>query len=118
MGFLKGLGVVVGCLVVVFGFVWLAQGNDFFMYKVFAPAKANVEREVFENTNTHVRGLNITVQQAQMDYAQADPAHKAAISAVLLQQMADVPMEKLTPQNAAFVQQLRGNLTAPMSTVP
>jgi hypothetical protein len=107
MGFLKGLGVVVGCLVVVFGFVWLAQGNDFFMYKVFAPAKANVEREVFENSDSFVRGTNADIQAYYLEYVKADPEHKAAIKAVVLEKTAKFPEEQMSETVRRFVHQLR-----------
>ena len=39
------------------GITWLAQGNDFFMYKVFAPRYATVQRQVFEQTPSYVKGM-------------------------------------------------------------
>lgn len=43
-------GLVVVGFVGLFGLTWLVQGNDFFLYKTFAPKYADVQREVFEQT--------------------------------------------------------------------
>lgn len=56
--------VIVVFLIMVFVVSWLIQGNGFFLYKVFAPKQAAVQREVFENTPSYVRGKIIFVGES------------------------------------------------------
>lgn len=41
---MKTVAVILGVLLVILGLTWLFQGNDFFMYKVFAPRQEAVRR--------------------------------------------------------------------------
>ena len=49
----KVVGSVLGIVVVCLGFGWIATGNDFFLYKVFAPKYEQVRRETFEQTKSY-----------------------------------------------------------------
>lgn len=44
--------------IVVFGLAigWFAAGNDFFMYKYFAPKQEEVRRDVYEHTKSYHQG--------------------------------------------------------------
>lgn len=64
---------------------WFAQGNDFFLYKVFAPKREAVRREVFEQSRAFNQGMVQELQNMQFDYVKTtDPAAKAALAGVIL----------------------------------
>ncbi|MGD0328152.1 MAG: hypothetical protein ABSB00_00340 [Minisyncoccia bacterium] len=79
------VGVVVLFLAVVLGLGWLFQGNDFFMYKVFAPKYEQVRRQTFEQTRSFNQGMVQELQNMQFDYAKTkDPEARAALASVIL----------------------------------
>ena len=43
---MKYVGWIVLALVVLFGVEWLATGNEFFLYKFFAPKTESVRRQI------------------------------------------------------------------------
>ena len=98
---------VLAVLVLGLGLTWIAQGNDFFLFKVFAPKYANVQREVFENTHSYNAGMRQELQNMQFEYEQADAAHKDALGSIILHRVADYDETKLPPDLRAFVDKLR-----------
>ena len=64
---------------------WFFQGNDFFMYKFFAPRQAAVERKVFENTPSFNKGQIQELENMQFKYIEEkDPNAKAALASIIL----------------------------------
>ncbi len=47
---------------------WLVQGNDFFMYKFFAPRQEAVRRQVFETSRAFNQGMVQELQNMQFEY--------------------------------------------------
>ena len=81
----KIIGYVVLCLVAVLALTWIFQGNDFFMYKYFAPRQVQVQREVFENSRAFNQGMVQELQNMQFEYVkEKDPQAKAALASVIL----------------------------------
>ena len=112
MGKVIGLSLLV--LALLFALGWAVEGNNFFMFKVFAPARANVEREVFENTKSYRQGKVQELVSYQHEYIKADDAHKAALRSVIRQSFADFPKDQLSPAQQSFLEQLdRDDLTTP-----
>ncbi|MEI6480296.1 MAG: hypothetical protein WCO12_02125 [bacterium] len=94
------------------GGTWLAQGNDFFLYKVFAPKYEAVRRQTFEQTKSYNQGVVQELQKQYVDYAAAPNADvKDAIASVVLHQVADYPEDKLPDHLRNFVQKLRNERT-------
>lgn len=104
-----GIGCFIGFFAVVFVIGFIAQGTDFVLYKTFAPARANVERQVFENTNSYVRGMNAEIQDFAMEYARSttDQEHKDAIAIMVLEKVANFPEDQMVPTVRKFVRQLK-----------
>lgn len=75
-------------LVVLLGASWLVQGNEFFLYKYFAPKRAAVERQVFENTRSFEQGMIQELENMQMEYMKADSIGKATIKPIILHRVA------------------------------
>ena len=92
---------------------WLVQGNDFFLYKVFAPKQEQVRRETFEQSKAFNQGMIQELQNMQFQYVQADAGHKAALADIILHRAADFDLNQ--PQVPAdlrsFIEQLRRERT-------
>lgn len=101
------MGVLVLFVIVGGGLAWMVQGNEFFLYKVFAPARENVRREVFENTKSFNQGMIQELQNLQLEYVQAEEEHKKALASVILHRSADFPEDKLPEDLRAFIQDLK-----------
>lgn len=108
---LKVFGCVLAMFVVLMGVGWLVQGNDFFLYKVFAPKYEAVRRETFEQSKAYNEGMVQELQNMQFEYVKASPEHKQALASVILHRVAQYDVNKLPPDLRAFVEQLRQEKT-------
>lgn len=93
--------------VLVFGLSWIVQGNDFFLYKVFAPQQEGVRRQVFENTKSYNQGMVQELENMQFEYVKADDEHKKALASVILHRAADFPEDKMPADLRAFIKNLK-----------
>jgi len=96
----------VAALVGIFGMTWLVEGNDFFLYKVFAPKREAVRREVYENTKSYTQGMRQELMNMQMSYIQADAEHKVALAYIIKRRAAEINPEDLTPELRSFIHSL------------
>ncbi|MBX4204562.1 MAG: hypothetical protein KW788_00030 [Candidatus Doudnabacteria bacterium] len=81
----KIIGYTVLFLVVVMALGWLIQGNDFFMYKFWAPKQEAVRRQVFEQTRSFNQGMVQELENMEADYMKTkDPEAKAALASIIL----------------------------------
>lgn len=104
---LKVIGVVILALVVLLGITWLAQGNDWFLYKVFAPKYEQTRRDVFETSRAFNQGLNQEIANMRFQYEQAEPEHKDALRSIILHRVAG-DEDHLSPDLQAWVTNLKG----------
>jgi hypothetical protein len=105
----KVILVVVLLVVLGLGLDWLSAGENFFLYKYWAPKNAAVQRQVFEQTPSYVKGMVQELSNMQFQYEQADDSHKAALADLILHRAAgfnlndpDVPADL-----RSFIQQLK-----------
>lgn len=105
--FFGAVGVVLCGIVVLAGIGWAVQGNDFFMYRAFAPRYEQVRRETFEQSKAYNQGMIQELQNMQFQYEQADDAHKAALASIILHRAADYDDGRLPPDLYQFVQRLK-----------
>jgi hypothetical protein len=91
----------------VLALIWLAQGNDFFMLKVFAPKYEQVRRETFEQTKSYRQGMIQELQNMQFQYEEADKSHKDALASIILHRAADFPAEDMPTDLRRFIQSLK-----------
>jgi len=96
---------------VLLGLGWLIQGNDFFMYKYFAPKYEDARRQVFENTKSYNQGMIQELQNMQIEYGKSEPSQQKMIASVILQRTADFPDDRLPEGLREFVQQFRRERT-------
>ena len=82
---LKGIAAGVGVLVAILALSWVLMGNEFFLYKYFAPKQEAVRRQVFEQSRAFNQGMVQELQNMQFEYVkQVDPAAKVALASVIL----------------------------------
>ena len=110
--FWSGVGIFLLVLIGIMGLTWILQGNNFFMYKVFAPKQEQVRREVFEQTKSYRQGMVQELQNMQFEYVKADKEHQAALATIILHRSADFPEEDLPPDLRSFIQKLRSDRTS------
>ena len=99
--------VVFGIIILSMGLGWLVQGNDFFMFKFWAPKYENVNRQIFENTMSYTQGMAQDLSNAKMQYVQATPDQKAGLASIIVHRFADYDVSKLPPDLQDFLQSLR-----------
>jgi uncharacterized phage-associated protein len=100
-----GLGFL--ALFLLFGVTWIAQGNDFFLTKVFAPKYEQVRRETFEQSKAYNQGMIQELQSMQFQYLQAKPEQQDALASIILHRAADYDMDRLPPDLRSFIQGLK-----------
>lgn len=105
---MKTILATIGFLIAIFALGWIIQGQDFFMFKVFAPKYEQVRRETFEQSKAYNQGMVQELQNMQFEYEKASPEHKAALRSIILHRAADYPPDKMPPDTAAFIQSLKG----------
>lgn len=91
----------------ILGLTWVIQGNDFFLYKTFAPKYEDVRRETFEHSKAYNQGMIQELQAMQLQYVEAEQAHKDALASVILRRVADYDESKLPADLREFVQTLK-----------
>ncbi len=112
--FFQILGGILGVLAVITLLGWFIAGNDFFMYKYFAPKQEQVRRETLEQSKAYNQGMIQELQNMQFEYVQADSTHRAMLSSTILHRAADYDMEKLkqaSPDLYDFIQKLKNEKT-------
>jgi hypothetical protein len=104
---LKYIGAGILGLVVILGLSWVVTGNDFFLYKYFAPKQAAVQRQVFENTPSYNQGMVQELENFHFQYVKADSAQKPALAAIILSRAAAYGVDKLPSDLRVFVSGLK-----------
>ena len=72
---------------------WIAQGNDFLLFKFFAPRQEAVRREVFEQSKAYNQGMIQEILAYQAKYVTAAPEQKEALATIILHMTADYNMD-------------------------
>jgi hypothetical protein len=112
-----GAGSVMGWgfvgVVVLLALTWAFQGNDFFLYKTFAPKYEQVRRDTFEQSKAYNQGMIQELQNMQFEYVKATPEQKQTLASVILHRAADYNMDdpRVPVDLRQFVQDLRRERT-------
>ena len=105
-----GFGIFLLMVVLMLGLSWVFMGNDFFLYKYFAPKQAEVQRQVFENTPSYIRGNIQELEKQHLEYIKATPEQKRAIKSIVLQEAAGIDQTNLSPDLKSWIQQLKNEI--------
>lgn len=84
----KAIAGGIAILVILFGIGWAIQGNDFFLYKTFAPKYEEVRRETFEESQAHIEGKINTLTRLRLEFQTGEVSHRCALRAVVIQEAA------------------------------
>ena len=96
-------------LVIIYGIGFLATGGDLFIYKFWAPKRANAERQVFVNTNSYIQGKTDYLSRLRLEYSTSkDSDEKAALKNLIITEASNVDNSKLPPDLAGFIASLKG----------
>lgn len=87
--------------------VAVIQGEDFFLYRFFAPKYEQVRRQTFEQSKAYNQGMIQELQNMQFQYEQASPEHKTALASIILHRAADYPSDAMPQDLSRFVQSLK-----------
>lgn len=113
MGLIKGIGIAVVAIVVLaliaglaFGFEWLGIEKD----RILKPKRAEVEREVFENTPSYIHGMKQQLAKLWGEWMREDdPASKKALEAVVRHRFAEFDgLRHLTGEQLSFFRRCTG----------
>lgn len=97
-------------IIVLIGVTWIAEGNNFFLYRYFAPRQEAVRREVFEQSKAYNQGMIQELQNMQFEYVKADPEHKKALASIILHRAADYDENNLPYDLKTFINSLKGEI--------
>lgn len=107
----KVVGLVLLAIIAILGLTWVAQSNEFFMLKVFGVATANVNRQIFEQSNSYNRGKIQNLIKYMDEYRTADADGQKAILQFVKQDYADYnednPQSNLSPQMISFLKKAK-----------
>ena len=103
------LGILYGIigLVVVLYITWIVAGNNFVLFKFFAPKEEQVRREVFEQSKAYNQGMVQELRAMQLEYVRATPEQKQALASIILHRFADYDDSKLPADLHQFMSQLK-----------
>ena len=85
----------------------VAMFGSFFAYQYFAPKYRAVDNEVFKQSEQYNDGMIRDLENLQMDYINADSAHKDALRAIVLHRFSVYPEDKLPPNLRNFYNDLK-----------
>ena len=111
---LKAICSVILFIAILFAFMWAIEGNDFFMYKLFAPKQEQVRREVYEQSVSYNQGMVQDLENMQTQYL--DPnitqEQKSALKHIILDRASKFDLDKEAPPDLRnFIDKLtRGNI--------
>lgn len=104
----KIIGISLLSIVAIFALAWIVQGNNFFMYKYFAPKYEDARREVFENTQSYVEGKKQDLIKYRLEYMKSkDPVEKSAIKMTIVQAFANFDENKLDGELKDFLHKMK-----------
>ena len=91
-----------------FIFIWLVQGNDFFLFKVFAPKYEEVRRETFKQSQAYNDGMITELQNMWIEYNKSTTEEqKKALRSVILHRVKGYDENKLPNDLQIFIYNLK-----------
>lgn len=108
---MKIVGIVIAGIVVLLALSWLVQGNDFFLYRFFAPKYEQVRRETFEQTKSYKQGTIQELEAMEFQFYQSDSTARGALASIIVRRAADFPADSLPQGLRYFIDSLRNAKT-------
>lgn len=76
---------------------WAIKGNQFFMYKFFAPKEEAVRRETYEQTKSYRQGSVQRLGTLCQQVAEADDGHKGMINDIIKHEFEEWDINDVPP---------------------
>lgn len=105
--FIKMIAGILFIIVFLTAVSWGLAISDIAFQSTFGVKKANVQYEVFKETQQFNEGMIMQLQNFEVQYAQADESGKDTIASVVISRYAAYDYSKLSPQLRQFVQACR-----------
>ncbi len=99
--------IVIASFIGLIGLSWGLEYLNIIRLGIFKPMRENVEREVFENTQSYVEGKRQEALKYRLEYMRADSADKVALQMVIVQSFANFDEEKLPLTLRNFIYDLK-----------
>lgn len=96
----------IAIIAVILGLSWVFTGNDFFLYKYFAPKQEAVRRQVFEQSKAYNQGMIQELESLQHEYITTDKQHQEALACLIRHRYADYDRSKLPLYLQQFLNQI------------
>ena len=104
---------VVGVLFIIGLIAFAFQGTDFFLYKFWAPKYESVQRDVFEQTPSYVRGNIQELENMRLEYNKCKSEGKEkeanALKSVILHRAAGLNQDHFPEDLKQFIIKLKGD---------
>ena len=104
---IKGIFAGIGALVLFFGLIFGLNLFGFANYSFFAPKYRAVDAKVFKESEQYNDGMIRDLENLQMQYVQADDAHKALLKDIIIHRFSVYDQNRLPPNLWAFYQDVR-----------
>ena len=104
---MKSFGIGLGVLLLIMALGWAIQGNRFFMYKVFAPAREQVRHDVFKESQSYNDGMAQELGNMQREYVTADEEGKAALRSLIRHRYSSYDTSRLPTHLQGFLRNIR-----------
>ncbi len=109
----------VGGLVLLLALSWIFTGNDFFLYKAFAPKQEAVRREVFKQSQAYNDGMANQLADIQRQYATTtDTNAKLVLLSTTYHRYASYDASQLPGELQLFLASVRSYELHPSSRLP
>jgi hypothetical protein len=105
--FFSALFATIFAMLVIIMLTWVIQGDNFFLYKYFAPKFEQTRRQVFEQSKAYKEGMVQELQNMQFEYIGASPEHKEALRSIILHRSADFDENKMPTALRDFIKGLK-----------
>ena len=104
---LKEMFGVVGGIFFALLLIFALMFGGYEAYSFFAPKYRAVDNEVFKQSEQYNDGMIRDLENLQMQYVQADDAHKALLKDIIIHRFSVYDQNRLPPNLWAFYQDVR-----------
>lgn len=115
----KGVFAALAGVIVLLALSWLFTGNDFFLYKVFAPKQEAVRRDVFKQSQAYNDGMANQLSDIQRQYVVTpDTNAKLILLSTAYHRFASYNASQLPPDLQQFLSTVREYEAHPSRKLP
>lgn len=97
----------IGAIVAILALGFLLNLFGLFSYGFFAPKVRAIDNQVFKESEQYNDGMIRDLENLQLEYINADQAHKDALRAITLHRFSVYPEDKMPPNLRNFYNDLR-----------